>query len=136
MVGQRVKTKQTSKPPGKLTNYAIPPDVFVTAWENGANINEVFATLKTYSEQHGTPVMPKPIIASRAAEYRRDVPLKRMPRGVTSRNIDAKALTAVVAKVRAEQGAAAPSQGDEPVLTRAQVEEVVMDVLRKVGLVK
>lgn len=134
MVGQRVKAKQTPKPPGKLTNYAIPPDVFVAAWEAAATIQEVYKALKKHSEAQGTPVMPPAIIAARAAEYRRTLPLKRMPR-ISARTLDAKALTAVVAKVRAENGAA-PSQNDEPVLTRAQVEEVVVEVLKKYGLVK
>ena len=135
MAGHGVKAKQTAKKPGKLTNYAIPADVFVEAWEGGANIHETFATLKTYSQKHGTPVMPHPIIAARAAEYRKaKVPLKMMPR-VSSRNLDANALTAVVAKVRAEKGAKTEN-GADAVLTRAQVEEVVVEVLRKYGLVK
>lgn len=136
MAGIKMAKKHSPERAPKITNYGIPPEVFVAAWEAAANFHEVYATLKAYSEAQGTPVMPGPIIASRAAEYRKSkVPLKLMPR-VSSRNLDAKALTEVVAKVRSEQGAPAPTTGDEPVLTRAQVEEVVVEVLRKYGLVK
>ena len=127
------RKKQTAKNPGRKTDYAIPAEVFVSTWESSSTIQEVFETLKAYSEERGSPVMPLPIIASRAAEYREKLPLKRMPR-IGKRNIDAKALAAVVAKVRNEKGDA--TGGDEPVLTRAQVEEVVIEVLERLGLVE
>jgi hypothetical protein len=107
--------------------------VFVAAWEAASTIQEAHAALKKYADENGTPVMPPAIIAARAAEYRRTLPLKRMPR-ISARTLDTQALTAVVAKVRSEKGEAAGM--DQPVLTRGQVEEVVMDVLRKCGLVK
>lgn len=125
--------KRAAKTSGKNTRYAISAEVFVKAWESSATIQEVYEALKAYSEQNGRPTMPLPIIASRAAEYREKLPLKRMPR-IGKRNLDAKALAAVVAKVRTEKGDVAG--GDEPVLTRAQVEEVVIEVLERFGLVE
>ncbi len=130
----------TTKKPGpkhtfKKTDYAVPPDVFITAWETATTIHEVYEVLKKHAEEQGTPVMPPAIIAARAAEYRKTLPLKRMPR-ISARTLDAKALAAVVSKVRAEKAGAEKPRGDEPVMTRAQVEEVVEEVLRKYGLVK
>ncbi len=125
--------KQTAKNPGRKTDYSIPPEVFVEVWEQSATIQEVYETLKAYSEANGSLVMPQPIIASRAAEYREKLPLKRMPR-LHAKLLNKPALTALVAKVRTEQGDVA--KGDQPVLTRAQVEEVVVEVLERLGLVE
>ncbi|HEX4610094.1 MAG TPA: hypothetical protein VH092_18015 [Urbifossiella sp.] len=128
---------------GKKTEYGVPAEVFVAAWEAAGTIQEVYETLKAYSEQHGNPVMPRPIIAARASEYREKVPLKKMPR-ISDRNLDAKALTDLVEKLRAGKAGEVKAEvkvddaakGNEPVLTRAQVEEVVIEVLERLGLVE
>lgn len=132
MVGTDM-AKQTENRTFTKTDYSIPADVFIEVWEKASTIQEAHGALKKYSEQNGTPVMPPAIIAARAAEYRKTLPLKRMPR-ISARTLDTKALTAVLAKVRGEKVDVA--EKDVPVLTRSQVEEVVMDVLRKIGLVK
>src|SRR4051794_7706488 len=102
MPGQGAAKKQAAKNPGRKTEYSIPAGFFVRTWEQSPTLDDVFDALKAHSEKAGTPVMPKPIIVARAAEYRSaKVPLKKMPR-VSARNIDAEALTELVKKVRAD----------------------------------
>lgn len=136
--------KKTPKRTFRKTDYSLPAELFVSTWERLPTLDGVYEALKAHSEKAGKPVMPKRIIAARAAEYRSaGIPLKIMPR-VSPRNIDAKAMTELVEKVRAGVPAPAPQTlAPKAVpakpgrgLTREEVEEVVVEVLRRHGLVK
>ncbi len=66
------------QPPGK-TNYRVPPEKFIEAWQTSSSIDEVCQRLE----------MPKPIVHARASNYRQaGIKLKKMPRKGVSLDVE------------------------------------------------
>jgi hypothetical protein len=125
--------------------YNISAEQFIRAWERGESVDDVFEELKGISEKNKWPVMPKPIILSRAAEYRSlKIPLKKMRR---PQSVDVQRLTELVKQLQgAKQAVGAtptpasevntpPATGLSPEQVE-QVERVVVQVLKTHGLLE
>jgi hypothetical protein len=75
------------------TDYSVPAEDFIRAWQSASSAQEVADRLK----------MPKPIVLARAANYRKaGVHIKKMPRR-SNRRLDVAALNKLIEQLDREK---------------------------------
>lgn len=133
-------TKANDRPPKRAkTDYGVDAKTFIAVWEDPRNqtVDDMYEVLAEVAEKLGRPPMPRPIILSRAAEYRaalrkQGVELKKLKK-VSPRDLNVGELADLVKAMQATRPQAAPtptSAGAEAVLE--QVESILSGALRTI----